>query len=553
MKGAGLVGAFSLFVALAGLWTMPPLDRDEARFAQATAQMLESGDFVTIRFQTEERNKKPAGVHWLQAASVAALSRVETRDIWAYRVPSVLGATLAAMLAFAIGRRLYGARVGALAGVLLAAAPILAAEATIAKTDGALLALVCLAQWALIEIYAAAREERPRGWTWPLVFWLAQGAGVLVKGPIAPLVSALTLAAIALADKTARLSLLRRMRPLTGALVLVAVVAPWAIAVNEATEGRFFVEALGGDMMAKIGAAQESHAGPPGYHLLLAPALFWPAAALLGPGLMTAWRERGDWRARALLAWIAPAWIVFELTATKLPHYVLPLYPALAIFAARAAIDGPPPAHGARLRAVGALVYVGVGAVAAGLIVAAPARFAEDGAPLAVWLAAFVVVAAAFAAATLFWRRRLERGAYVAAGASALFAWSLMSLSLPQSTALALSPRLSAALDAAALHPIRDGAAPVALVGYSEPSAIFLLGTDSLIAGPAAAARALIDGAVGAAVVEERLRADFLSSLSAAGASAQAVTAIDGLNYSNGDETLLTIYAPASAETRGPR
>ena len=79
-----------------------------------------------------------------------------------------------------------------------------------------------------------------------------------------------------------------------------------------------------------VGEAQESHAGPPGYHTLLVWGLFWPAAALIGPGLVHIWRDRAGWRARFLLAWIIPSWLVFEIAATKLPHYVMPLYPALA-------------------------------------------------------------------------------------------------------------------------------------------------------------------------------------------------------------------------------
>ncbi|MEZ5929710.1 MAG: hypothetical protein R3C55_14675 [Parvularculaceae bacterium] len=72
--------------------------------------MLESGDFITIRFQEAERNKKPAGIYWLQAASVSAFSSVEAREIWAYRLPSVLGAILAAMFTYLAGARLFDRR-----------------------------------------------------------------------------------------------------------------------------------------------------------------------------------------------------------------------------------------------------------------------------------------------------------------------------------------------------------------------------------------------------------------------------------------------------------
>jgi 4-amino-4-deoxy-L-arabinose transferase-like glycosyltransferase len=78
------------------MFTVPALDRDESRFAQATVQMLETGDFTNINFQDDPRHKKPVGIHWLQAASVSLLSSPEARAIWAYRIPSLLAAMLAA-------------------------------------------------------------------------------------------------------------------------------------------------------------------------------------------------------------------------------------------------------------------------------------------------------------------------------------------------------------------------------------------------------------------------------------------------------------------------
>src|SRR5215472_9572277 len=90
-----------------GLAAIPPLDRDEARFAQATRQMLETGDFVRIRFQDESRNKKPIGIYWLQAATVATFSSPESAAIWPYRLPSALAATGAVLLTFAFGTRLF--------------------------------------------------------------------------------------------------------------------------------------------------------------------------------------------------------------------------------------------------------------------------------------------------------------------------------------------------------------------------------------------------------------------------------------------------------------
>src|SRR5713101_6267866 len=100
-----LVG-LCLCLYLPGIAAIPPLDRDEARFAQATRQMLETGDFLRIRFQEEARNKKPVGIYWLQAASVAVLSDAESAAIWPYRLPSLLGALAAVLVTFVLGKEL---------------------------------------------------------------------------------------------------------------------------------------------------------------------------------------------------------------------------------------------------------------------------------------------------------------------------------------------------------------------------------------------------------------------------------------------------------------
>lgn len=135
----------ALIAGLPGLFAMPPLDRDESRFAQATSQMLETGDYVVIKFQDQPRFKKPVGIHWMQALSVTALSDAEARQIWAYRIPSLLGAMLAAAACAWGAAALFDARTGLLAGSILGATFLLSSEAFIAKTDAALCGATTLA------------------------------------------------------------------------------------------------------------------------------------------------------------------------------------------------------------------------------------------------------------------------------------------------------------------------------------------------------------------------------------------------------------------------
>ncbi len=155
--------ALCLALYLPGFVSLPVTDRDEARFAQATKQMLESGNVVDIRFQDDPRYKKPIGIYWLQALSVAQLSPDRLTEIWAYRVPSLIGITLTVLLTWWAARPIFGRRTALLAAILLAPAFTLALEARIAKSDAVLLATIVLAQGALARLYLF-RRRKARGW-----------------------------------------------------------------------------------------------------------------------------------------------------------------------------------------------------------------------------------------------------------------------------------------------------------------------------------------------------------------------------------------------------
>jgi len=152
-RGPLLAALLALAAALPGALAMPPLDRDESRFAQATAQMLETRDLVDIRYQDAPREKKPVGIHWLQAASVALASSAEARAIWAYRIPSLLGAMLAAAACAWGAAAFFGPGRGLVAGAILGTCFILATEAGIAKTDAVLCGATTL---ALVPIHTRA-------------------------------------------------------------------------------------------------------------------------------------------------------------------------------------------------------------------------------------------------------------------------------------------------------------------------------------------------------------------------------------------------------------
>ncbi|HYM03968.1 MAG TPA: glycosyltransferase family 39 protein [Stellaceae bacterium] len=525
---------------LPGIAALPVLDRDEARFAQATRQMLESRDFLRIRFQNEARNKKPAGIYWLQAASVAALSDAESTTIWPYRLPSLIGATAAALLAFALGRALVGNAAALLGAALLASTLDLTVEAHLAKTDAVLLAAVVAAQGALGIIYRDARRgEAPARWGLALLFWTAQGLALLIKGPLAPVLSLLTAAALSIADCDMRW--LRGLRPLWGGPLMLAIAAPWFIAITAATSGAFIGEAVGHDFFGKLVGAQEAHGAPPGYYLALLPVTFWPGSLFLGAAFAWGWRERSAPAVRFLVAWIFPFWAALELVPTKLPHYILPAYPALALLAGSALVGVA--AASARRRWLDAIVtalWVVVSLVLAAALALLPLRFGYGVAAAGVVAGAIILL---FGKRLVFaaWRAPVP-GLAVRAVLLALLVFApAFQFVAPRLDALWLSR--GAAEIVARYRPPRD--APVVAVGYSEPSLVFLLGTATRFVSPDQAADYLTSARGASALVSDRDEAAFRAALETRGWEARPVDRVSGLDYSNGKAMTLTLYTGA--------
>src|SRR6202795_4413866 len=156
-----------LLLFLPGFFNIPPIDRDEARFAQATKQMVESGDFIDIRFQDEVRYKKPVGVYWLQAAAVETASalglpRAQVR-VWLYRVPSLIGAIGAVLLTYWTALAFVTRRGAILAALMICSYVLLGGEARLAKTDAMLLLTVTAAMGALARVYLSWQRDEDDG------------------------------------------------------------------------------------------------------------------------------------------------------------------------------------------------------------------------------------------------------------------------------------------------------------------------------------------------------------------------------------------------------
>jgi 4-amino-4-deoxy-L-arabinose transferase-like glycosyltransferase len=311
-----------------GLAELPVQDRDEARYAQASRQMAETGDWIDIRFQDAARHVKPVGVYWMQAAALELTGRTGTNEIWVHRIPSYLAGALAALALIWAGTPLVGRRAAVLGGVMLATVYMLSAEARTAKTDATLLLTIILAMGAM----ARAWLGQSRGWRTPAVFWTAMAAGILVKGPLI-LLPVLTAAAwVSVKDRS--LAWTKALRPLHGLGWMLLLTLPWFIAIMIRTDGAFLTASIGGDLAEKITATGEHSGIPPGFYLLTVWATLWPWTILLPLAAVTGWTMRRSAEGALLLGWIVPTWIVFEAVSTKLIHYTLPVYPALLLLAA---------------------------------------------------------------------------------------------------------------------------------------------------------------------------------------------------------------------------
>ncbi len=532
---------FLLF--LPGFFNIPPIDRDEARFAQATKQMVESGDFVDIRFQDEVRYKKPVGIYWLQSAAVETASalglpRAQLR-VWLYRMPSLIGAIGAVLLTYWTALAFVTRRGAILAALILCSSVLLGVEARLAKTDAMLLLTVVAAMGAMARVYLSwQRGEDPAHppWAWPAIFWTALAGGILLKGPLILMFVGLTVVTLAILDRSA--AWLWRLRPIWGLMWMLVLVLPWFIAIFWRAGDAFFSDSIGGDMLSKL-SAQESHGAPPGVYLLLFWVTFWPGAPLAGMAVPAVWRARREPGAQFLLAWLVPSWIVFELVLTKLPHYVLPLYPAIAILTV-GALERRVLSRSWLMR--GAAWWFVIPALASVVAVVGAVTLTRQPVFLA-W--PFVAAALIFGlfAWWLYDDNRAERSLLTAVVSAMFLAVAIYGVVVP-----ALTPLFPSAEVARALRNVVCVGPKAAAAGFHEPSLVFMTDTSTLLTDGSGAADFLGQGSCRFALVEARSERGFAQRAEAIGLRYDVAARIDGYNISQGRAISIAIFRSEGTE-----
>ncbi len=333
----------------AGSWLLPLMDRDEPRFAEASREMLETGNWVVPHLNGEYRFDKPPLIYWLQAGSISLLEATEM----AVRLPSILCATLTTGLLALWGRSLAGNCAGMMAGILWVTCPQAFVHAHLAVADMVMVFFFTLSSWSGWELHQARGRRRAiAGWFW--VFFTSLALGFLAKGPVAWLAAmpAIFLAFGRLSSPSDPPSPWRQPKLwwLGGALTL-GLVAIWGIPALLATRGEYFQVGIGKHVVARSVGVLEGH-GLKGLRGYLGSLPFYGLTLLVGFLPWSPWLVTLVWRARTatplspidryLLAGIAGVFVVFTLIRTKLPHYTLPAFPLIALWLGKAIASSPP-------------------------------------------------------------------------------------------------------------------------------------------------------------------------------------------------------------------
>lgn len=368
--GAYFLLGLACLTFLPGIDTLPLIDRDEPRFARATIEMAESGQWVIPYFNGEYRFDKPPLTYWWMAFHYAVFGETEIGA----RLHSVVATWLAALAVFGFGRRIGGSRCGVMGATAFLLCLQTQIHGRLAVADMPMVLAVVVAQWACWELLSASRW-RPFGrWFWAL--WLALVVGFLAKGPIALLVPFVSWGLFALVT-WGRGHSWGRLQWFHGLGLFVALVSTWGLPALAMTGGAYWDVGIGTHIVERGAAAFNGRVSSPFYYLGSTFVSLLPWAAFLWLFIVKL-RRRFDGVSAFLFAWFIVPFLIFSFYATQLPHYTLPGFAGFFLVLFRPVKPGSPewrvaPAN----RRLERLFFHGVSAlwVLAGVVVLAIAMF----------------------------------------------------------------------------------------------------------------------------------------------------------------------------------
>lgn len=319
---------YLLLVLVAGGLFLPNLggpslwDIDEGNNAEAAREMLESDNWRLPTFNYQLRVDKPALLYWLQIYSYRAFGVGE----FAARLPSAVAASVTVLLTYELGRRLFGAAAGLLAGLTLASAVMFCAAAHFANPDALLTACTVL---TFLAFWQGAEGRLHFGW-----LGACMGLAALAKGPVGLVLPSAVIGLFML--WTRQLGKLKDLRLLRGVLSFALVALPWYLWVGAETRFEFLRRFIGVHNVGRFLSPMEGHGGPFYYYVLALLLGFAPWSVFLGPAGWHSWKGKDREPAhRFLWCWVLGYVAFFSVSRTKLPNYILPVYPAVALLTGR--------------------------------------------------------------------------------------------------------------------------------------------------------------------------------------------------------------------------
>jgi len=306
------------FHRLGGLGLVGP---DEPRYAAVAREMFLTGDYVTPRLHGAPWFEKPVLLYW---GAVLGYALFGVNEI-GVRFPSAAGATLSVFLIYLCCRRLWGRPVGLFAALTMASSVGFFSFARAAAMDMPLTA--CLTP-ALASFLIASHETGRSRRRWFYAFYAFLGLGLLAKGPIAVVLPGLALGAYMVRRRL--WSEWKSWHP-EGVLILFAVAAPWYVAVTWANGAAFINEFFINHNLQRFSSTIHGHWWPVYFYVPVLFAMTFPWTFMLIPAL----GRRIERDEELLLWWAAIPLVVFSLSGSKLPGYILPSLPPIAILCAK--------------------------------------------------------------------------------------------------------------------------------------------------------------------------------------------------------------------------
>lgn len=533
--------AVCLVAFLPGFFSIPPLDRDEARFAQISRQMVETGSLTDVRLGAEARHTRPLGLHWVQAGVVGAVGVPNAhQSIWLYRLPSLGAGIAAVLLTFWAALSFVGRRAAIFAATLLATCASLGVASRLAVPDTILLAAIAAMMGALGRAYMGASQEADApapavDGKLAAILWSALALALLMKGAVAPLYVALPVVTLIILDRSGRF--MRPTAPIIGLALCLLVVGVWVYLRHYAPADGMSDADRG--LIGRVAPAFPGFSAPPGAYLLMFWGLFWPAAPLAALAVPIIWKARRLRAVRFLLAWVLPAWLLFEMLPTKLPAYVIPTFPAIAILVALAVERGAMALANMRLvRLLWFWPLIGlVIAVAALLGLAVFDRTTS----LLAWPFLLAGFFALVAAAVSVREYGIEKATLLGIAGRLISGIGVMQLVLPQMDSIWIAPRLAEIV--AQERCVASGQSlTVGAAGYNEPSFVFLAPGQARYMDGSAAADFLSEGGCKAVFVERRQESRFVRRAEQLGLRIERGADVRGFDYINGRRVRISLY-----------